>query len=78
MARGRRKDLTVPPTRALQAQRAYRVRKQHGFSELQERCRRLESENKAMRQQIGYLQRGVTSENTVELVRIFHFATIMF
>ncbi|TDL28602.1 hypothetical protein BD410DRAFT_233862 [Rickenella mellea] len=45
MARGRKKDLTIPQTRALSQQRAYRDRRAKYVSELEERCRALEDEN---------------------------------
>ncbi|KZT35989.1 hypothetical protein SISSUDRAFT_1064054 [Sistotremastrum suecicum HHB10207 ss-3] len=52
MVRGRRKDLTAPPSRALAQQRAYRARKEEAWTHLQERCERLEEENALLRQQL--------------------------
>ena len=42
MARGRKRDLTIPPSRALSQQRAYRDRKAQYVAELEQRARRAE------------------------------------
>ena len=52
MTRGRKKDLTIPPTRALVQQRDYRARKAHYVSELEERCRKAEEENAQLRKDL--------------------------
>jgi hypothetical protein len=52
MTRGRKKDLTIPPTRSLVQQRDYRARKAHYVAELEDRCRRAEEENKQLRQEL--------------------------
>ena len=45
MTRGRKKDLTIPPSRTLVQQRDYRARKANYIADLEERCRRAEEEN---------------------------------
>lgn len=52
MTRGRKKDLTIPPTRSLVQQRDYRARKAHYVAELEDRVRRAEDENKQLRQEL--------------------------
>ncbi|OJA17843.1 hypothetical protein AZE42_03316 [Rhizopogon vesiculosus] len=52
MVRGRKKDLTVPPTRQLTLQRDYRARKARYISELEERCSRAEEENVRLRREL--------------------------
>lgn len=49
MVRGRKKDLTIPPSRTLAQQRDYRARKAHYMASLEERCRRAEEENIRLR-----------------------------
>lgn len=58
MARGRKKDLTIPPSRSLDHQRAYRDRKARYVADLEERCRRSEAENEALRRELGVLKAG--------------------
>lgn len=52
MTRGRKKDLTIPPTRALVQQRDYRARKAHHIAELERRARRAEEENVQLRKDL--------------------------
>jgi hypothetical protein len=52
MTRGRRKDTTVPPSRALAIQRAYRDRKAKYVSDLEDRCRKAEEENERLRNEL--------------------------
>ncbi|KAI0949618.1 hypothetical protein AcW1_009170 [Taiwanofungus camphoratus] len=56
MTRGRRKDLTIPPSRALLQQRDYRARKARYVAELEDRCRRAEEENVHLREELEALQ----------------------
>lgn len=58
MARGRKKDLTIPPSRSLDHQRAYRDRKAKYVADLEERCRRAEAENEALRRELSGLKAG--------------------
>lgn len=53
MARGRKKDLTIPPTRALTQQRDYRARRARYVTSLEERCRRVEEENARLREELA-------------------------
>lgn len=52
MARGRKKDLTIPPSRSLDHQRAYRDRKARYVADLEERCQKYEVENQALRSEL--------------------------
>lgn len=52
MVRGRKKDLTVPPTRQLTQQRDYRARKAQYLSELEQRCFKAEEENVRLRREL--------------------------
>ncbi|KAF4621333.1 hypothetical protein D9613_000543 [Agrocybe pediades] len=52
MTRGRKKDLTIPPTRSLVQQRDYRARKANYIASLEERCRKAEEENAQLRQEL--------------------------
>ncbi|KAK0241251.1 hypothetical protein EDD85DRAFT_948337 [Armillaria nabsnona] len=56
MTRGRKKDLTIPPTRALTQQRDYRARRAQYVNDLEEKCRALEMENSDLRQEVRSLR----------------------
>ncbi|PPQ89508.1 hypothetical protein CVT25_012180 [Psilocybe cyanescens] len=53
MTRGRKKDLTIPPTRTLVQQRDYRARKANYIASLEERCRKAEEENDQLRKELA-------------------------
>lgn len=73
MTRGRKKDLTIPPSRSLDHQRAYRDRKAKYVADLEERCRKAEAENDALRRELRALKAGRgDGEETVRLV-VFTF-----
>ncbi|KAE9403773.1 hypothetical protein BT96DRAFT_473831 [Gymnopus androsaceus JB14] len=59
MTRGRKKDLTIPPSRALAQQRDYRARKAQYLAQLEAHCRRVEQENVLLRQEIESLRAGL-------------------
>lgn len=61
MTRGRRKDTTLPPSRALAIQRAYRDRKAKYVSDLEDRCRKAEEENERLRKELDLAR----SESTI-------------
>jgi hypothetical protein len=69
MTRGRRKDITLPPSRALVIQRAYRDRKAKYLADLEGRCRKAEEENDRLRKelQLARSESAVGSIN-IELV----------
>ena len=56
MTRGRRKDLTIPPSRALIQQRDYRARKAQYIADLEDRARRAEEENAKLRKELEALR----------------------
>ena len=60
MTRGRKKDLTIPPTRALVQQRDYRARKAHYIADLEERVRRVEAENFQLRKDLEIARAGIS------------------
>ncbi|PCH43630.1 hypothetical protein WOLCODRAFT_74855 [Wolfiporia cocos MD-104 SS10] len=55
MTRGRRKDMTIPPSRALLQQRDYRARKARYVADLEERVRHTEEENAHLREEVEML-----------------------
>ena len=58
MTRGRKKDLTIPASRALAQQRDYRARKAKYIAELEERCQRAEQENVKLRNELEVARTG--------------------
>jgi hypothetical protein len=58
MTRGRKKDLTIPPSRALTQQRDYRARKAQYIAELQARCIKAEDENLRLRRELELARAG--------------------
>ncbi|KAJ3565912.1 hypothetical protein NP233_g7343 [Leucocoprinus birnbaumii] len=64
MTRGRKKDLTIPPTRALVQQRDYRARKAHYIADLEERVRKAEEENAQLRKDLEVARAGLTIPST--------------
>lgn len=58
MTRGRKKDMTMPPSRSLAQQRAYRDRRAKYVADLEERCRVAEAENTRLRQELAIAKAG--------------------
>ena len=56
MTRGRRKDLTIPPSRALLQQRDYRARKAQYVADLEDRVRRVEEDNERLKKELDTLR----------------------
>ena len=56
MTRGRRKDLSIPPSRALLQQRDYRARKAQYVADLEERARRAEEENARLKKELELMR----------------------
>lgn len=56
MTRGRRKDMTIPPSRALLQQRDYRARKAQYLTDLELRVKKAEEENVLLRKEVESLQ----------------------
>jgi len=71
MTRGRRKDTTLPLSRALTIQRAYRDRKAKYIADLEDRCRKAEEENVHLREELTFArsQSPNTSSNAAELAQ---------
>ncbi|KAI9463604.1 hypothetical protein BJY52DRAFT_923775 [Lactarius psammicola] len=53
MTRGRRKDTTLPLSRGLIIQRAYRDRKAKYIADLEDRCRKAEEENVQLKEELA-------------------------
>ncbi|KAG7096485.1 hypothetical protein E1B28_003915 [Marasmius oreades] len=60
MTRGRKKDLTIPPSRALTQQRDYRARKALYLSQLENRCQRLQEKNERLQAEVAALRAGIS------------------
>jgi len=58
MTRGRKKNLSIPASRALTQQRDYRARKASYISDLEERCRQAEVENENLRKELESAKAG--------------------
>ncbi|KAF5386008.1 hypothetical protein D9615_002373 [Tricholomella constricta] len=58
MTRGRKKDFTIPPTRALVQQRDYRARRAQYVTDLEERVRKAEEENVQLRNELAAARAG--------------------
>jgi len=70
MTRGRRKDTTLPPSRALIIQRAYRDRKAKHLADLEERCRKAEEENDRLRKELALARsESAVGSTNIELAR---------
>lgn len=61
MTRGRKKDLTIPASRALTQQRDYRARKAQYVSDLEARCRSAEEENVRLKKELDLARAGAPS-----------------
>jgi hypothetical protein len=80
MTRGRRKDLTIPPSRALLQQRDYRARKAQYVADLEDRVRKVEEENTRLKKENDILrmraaapgQIGPSPEVVRKLVHALH------
>ncbi|KAJ7633580.1 basic region leucin zipper protein [Mycena polygramma] len=65
MTRGRKKDTTIPPTRALALQRDYRARKSQYVADLETRCKAAEEENARLKEELAFLRaQGSASGST--------------
>lgn len=73
MTRGRKKDITIPPTRALALQRDYRARKTQYVVDLETRCKAAEEENVRLRQELAFLRQQGRSPAALspEVVSLF-------
>ncbi|KAH7926518.1 hypothetical protein BV22DRAFT_347670 [Leucogyrophana mollusca] len=69
MVRGRKRDLTIPPTRALTQQRDYRARKAQYIYDLEERCRKAEEENVQLRQELAEARASLPGVPSPELTQ---------
>ncbi|KAG1751647.1 uncharacterized protein EDB91DRAFT_1243892 [Suillus paluster] len=70
MVRGRKRDLTVAPTRQLTQQRDYRARKARYISELEQRCSRAEEENARLRQELELARAAIPFASPHEVVQV--------
>jgi hypothetical protein len=70
MTRGRKKDLSIPPSRALVHQRDYRARKAQYVNDLEERCKRAEEENERLKKELESARANLPSQCNPETVRL--------
>ena len=73
MTRGRRKDFSIPSSRALTQQRDYRARKAKYLTDLEERCHRAEFENEKLRKELELARGGLPARQAMvssETVRL--------
>lgn len=69
MTRGRQKDSTLPLSRALIIQRAYRDRKAKYIADLEDRCRKAEEENVRLKEELALARsQSPNTSNNTELV----------
>ncbi|KAH9931082.1 uncharacterized protein BXZ73DRAFT_47329 [Epithele typhae] len=64
MTRGRRKDMTIPPSRALLQQRDYRARKAQYLADLEFRVKKAEEENVLLHKEVDALHAKLKSAST--------------
>ncbi|PIL29281.1 transcription factor [Ganoderma sinense ZZ0214-1] len=77
MTRGRRKDMTIPPSRGLTQQRDYRARKAQYVADLEVRAKKAEEENIFLRKEVQYLQAKLSRpEVTAAYSDLLHHLTI--
>jgi len=86
MTRGRKKDLSIPASRALTQQRDYRARKAQYVTELEHRCYRAEAENVHLRKELEFARAGApapqsafsveTAQATAELMQHLSAASV--
>lgn len=73
MTRGRKKDLTIPPSRALAQQRDYRARKARYISDLEDRCRAADEENARLRKELALARTGAPTTSSLQMVSAAQF-----
>ncbi|KAF8629242.1 hypothetical protein AX17_005821 [Amanita inopinata Kibby_2008] len=64
MTRGRKKDLTIPTTRALIQQRDYRARRARYVASLEDKCRRMEEENAQLRRDLATARENLSAPSS--------------
>ncbi|KAG1777638.1 hypothetical protein EV702DRAFT_1196854 [Suillus placidus] len=70
MVRGRKRDLTAPPTRQLTQQRDYRARKARYLTELEQRCLKAEDENVRLRRELELARAAMPFGSPQEVVQV--------
>ncbi|KAI0072391.1 hypothetical protein K474DRAFT_1678693 [Panus rudis PR-1116 ss-1] len=65
MTRGRKKDMTLAPSRALIQQREYRNRKQQYITSLEDKCKRLETENSELKTEVRELRLQIAARGII-------------
>lgn len=70
MVRGRKRDLTAPPTRQLTQQRDYRARKARYLTELEQRCLKAEDENVRLRRELELARAALPFGSPQEVVQV--------
>lgn len=70
MVRGRKRDLTAPPTRQLTQQRDYRARKARYLTELEQRCLKAEDENVRLRRELELARAAMPFGSPQDVVQV--------
>jgi len=70
MVRGRKRDLTAPPTRQLTQQRNYRARKARYLTELEQRCLKAEDENVRLRRELELARAAMPFGSPQQVVQV--------
>lgn len=70
MVRGRKRDLTAPPTRQLTQQRDYRARKARYLTELERRCLKAEEENVQLRRELELARAAMPFGSPQEITQV--------
>lgn len=70
MVRGRKRDLTAPPTRQLTQQRDYRARKARYLTELEQRCLKAEEENVQLRRELELARAAMAFGSPQEITQV--------
>jgi hypothetical protein len=74
MVRGRRKDPTITPSRALMAQREYRARKSQKENDIFVRLQRAEEENTLLRKELELLRSLINNASgNMEMVSVITY-----
>jgi hypothetical protein len=78
MTRGRKKDMTLPATRALTQQRDYRARKAQYLSDIERRLYESEAENRRLKAELNAIKNGTPMPPLRDLETVCHCIQLIF